>query len=498
MIRFLPVILAFLLVLSTPLYAAEINDSGSTKLKTMFSRMLEDQKKEVLARGSSIETVGEIVVEQADTYYAVTMPELEISDSEGGFVKIGMVSMNVTPTEKDDEWKMSLAIPTPIILIDENKKEEISINIGSQKAGGVWSEKLNNFSKLVANYNDITIGPSGKEGIISISKMDVLGNLSEDSDGLWSGPTKFNLEDIRIKSDKANDSISINNVQIDASVNGFDIAKQQALTKKLQEQEEKIKGDMILAFIEAAGKGSDFKMTISDLKASSQKKGSFSINNIFINSGFSQAEEGKINTTVDFGYNGLTASNETDMTPEQMKFDLNLKNIPLKDLIEKTVASIPSGTNEGAQRVAALQMMMTLPQLLAQSGMTLQMNDTKLMSDSYQVRVAADFAANANSPVGFAGAMNMSFDGLDETLTKLEAKVSEATPEKQQKIKKSLGIFKMVQQQCPKSGNTYDCEIAITNDAKFLLNGQDASPLLMGGMGATMGGSTKAQPPASQ
>ena len=498
MTRLLVAFFTLLLFFAAPAHAVDINDQGAAKLKTMFSDMLEKQKKEAEASGSTMETEGDLAVEQADTYYAVTLPELKVLNPEGGYVKIGMVAMNVTPTEKADEWKMSVAIPTPIIFTDKDNKEEIQINISSQRAGGVWSEELNNFSKLIANYKNITFGPAGRQAVASIGQVDILGSLTKNNENLWSGPTKFNIKDLKISGDKPNDSLSVNNVQIEASVEGFNAKKQQELVSKLQSEDGNIKSDsIILAFLETAGQGSDFKMSINGVKAQSPKTGNVSIDTLFMNSGFSQAEKGKINTNIEFGYNGLGTTSQTSMTPKQVKFDLALKNLPIEDIIQQAITLYEPGNREGAQRVAALQMMMTVPQMLSKSDMAILIKDTNLISDSYQVKVAADFAANPNSPLGFAGALNMNFDGLDETLNKLKEASVMASEEEKQKLFRSVGIFSMVQQKCPKSGSTYQCELSLTNDGKLLLNGEDASPLLMGGMGAAMDGAS-AQPPASQ
>lgn len=63
--------------------APAINDAGAAGLKTQIQTLLDRQKSARKLAGGELVTQGEILIEQADNYYAVTLPDITVKDAAG-------------------------------------------------------------------------------------------------------------------------------------------------------------------------------------------------------------------------------------------------------------------------------------------------------------------------------------------------------------------------------------------------------------------------------
>ena len=168
MLRCIFLISAFLIILLPPSYAAEINQAGASRLQSQLSQLLESHKLKLENAGSTLETQGEVTVEQADDYYAATLPEIKLTDDDGTQTKIGLIAVNAIPTENPNDWKISLSIPSPIIYTDKDNQPVMRFDIGEQRMGGLWNGESDSFSKMSGQYKDIKMNHFKRQEILSI------------------------------------------------------------------------------------------------------------------------------------------------------------------------------------------------------------------------------------------------------------------------------------------------------------------------------------------
>ena len=100
MTRIFCILTAFCLLAAFPARAQDIHDAGAAHLKNLFTQILENQKKAIERVGGTLKTDSDITVEQGKDYYAVTMPAMTYKGVEGEITKIGLIAINVTPTDK--------------------------------------------------------------------------------------------------------------------------------------------------------------------------------------------------------------------------------------------------------------------------------------------------------------------------------------------------------------------------------------------------------------
>ena len=117
-------LLLITLAIPSTAMAQDINASGAAHLKTMFQNILDKQAAAYAQTdGPHVTYDGEISVEQASDYYAITLPPTIINmpheqddapeDTPASTIKIGMITINAIPHDKAKQWKMTFTTPHP-------------------------------------------------------------------------------------------------------------------------------------------------------------------------------------------------------------------------------------------------------------------------------------------------------------------------------------------------------------------------------------------------
>lgn len=181
-IRYLLLLLTFC-IFALPLKAAEINDTGINTLKALFQAEL-DRHQKTIENGGGVMTVnGAPLIEKADTYYAVTLPEMTIIHASGLQTKLGLTAINAVPTDNPDKWKMSVSLPSPIIYRNDQNEPVMDIHFDRQRMGGLWDLNFGGFSQLSASYHGVKI--RNTHATLNIEEIKFSGGLNiHDSDHL--------------------------------------------------------------------------------------------------------------------------------------------------------------------------------------------------------------------------------------------------------------------------------------------------------------------------
>lgn len=483
MFRYILSSFLILLLLNAPVFAAEINDEGAKHLEALFSGLIDHRTKSLLSEGITLETEGKITIEQADAYYAVTLPSIILHSAKGRKVKIGLVAINVTPTSTPDNWKMSVALPTPILYSDKKGELALRIDIGAQRMGGIWSEKLEGFSKLTARYNNIKLSHYEKQEVTSIEQLDITKNFDEIKEDYWSGPTKITLSNFNIGSKSLPRMLAFREGKINFSVEGFSPASQ------LKEESENNIDTFIMLF-KNIGHSTSMQGIISDLQINIPPKNHKPPRSIRLNSGsFSMNMTGMkeriINQSLQLGYRGFSTSNNLtyyqSLLPTDFNINVALDRLPLQDILTFGSKAIDANTkNSGAGQVALLQAMMTLPQILTETGTTLTLTNTSYGNNTYNVAMNGAVKPNLNSPFGATGNLTVKMTGLQDVISTLEQHAVKSTPEARQEIEKTLQKLRLLDKISTTEGEEKICKLILNEQAAFSVNGQDINALMNG------------------
>lgn len=191
---------ALLAFASFPALAAPaIDKAGADALKPRMAETLKHFTTYLAQSGMVLKQEGDLAVEPAGNYYAITTPALSVVMPNNVTRSIGMLAINAIPTDDPDVIKVALAIPTPMTDTAATGEKVGSVTIGQQNLGGAWHMKALSFTSLSGNYKDIRIVDTTKDKDTAIPSMTVSLNLVKGADNLWSGPTDIQMNDVTYK-----------------------------------------------------------------------------------------------------------------------------------------------------------------------------------------------------------------------------------------------------------------------------------------------------------
>jgi len=507
-------LLSMILMLSPAARAADDDavDLKAESLKTLITDVLQDYRNAYALKGSVLATEGPITVERSGTFYAATLPAITLTDSTGQRADIGMVAVNATPGVIPGTWKMSVALPTPMRIFDENNRPLRVLHIGTQKMSGVWHEALQVFTALDATYGNVKVEDFESLRTASIPEIRLRTGLKETAPDLWSGDMAVESGDIAVKTPDGTDVMILKGIKIASTAKDIPLAAQRAVQEKLRAfgkntspedlknmgREEKLAlYDMFTEIWKASGNTLSVNATLDGLKATipAAQKGGASRTvalddaSISINADNLKGEAATLSMKGAFNPLSVTPQGpDTDLLPQTMAIDVKMEGIPLAALTGMGRKAMENSGNQAAQKLGFLQDMLGLPGILAASGSRLTINDTALESRVFGLETNGSLIADASAAAKATGTLQVKAAGLDALIVNLQAKRATAPVKDQARIDNAIQQLTVIsavgQQEGEKNGKPVKVyNISLDKSGKTLLNGTDIS-VLMGAGGA--------------
>ncbi len=490
-----------LLVMTAPAQAAEVNAEGAAKLKTIFQNFMLYQKSVTEQDKARLEYDGNVMVEPADKYYAVTLPHVRMLYPDGAKLDIGMVSINASPHETSGQWKMAVAIPTPIILMDARQTQAVKINIGAQKAAGIWDEGLEGFAKLDAEYNNITVENAATGLSMKIPEIKLLYDFAKNADNTtWSGPGQILVRNVA--SGMANGgSLKLGELKIDFSLDRYnpavlneyhtflqgymaDVAK--STPGKPVDQAKTIElADRLRSLLINASNGLAGSVNISGLEATRTNPLTHTPETVRLDKAFFGLEAkdmsaDKVTLALLFGHDGLsitpTPAGYDGVIPEETNIDIKLNGIPAKQLLEMVRNTLQSSmTQPEMANFAGMSLLIKLPAVLSQAGTNAELKNTFIGNSTYRFDINGIIKADVAAVNMFIASLKGKFRNLDTLVAKVKAI---ATDLNHPAAKNAQGILRSLQTLqtygAPKPGvaGTYTYDLQMSPQGQVLLNGK--------------------------
>jgi len=524
MTRFLPVVTTIFFLFVGTAHAYEFNDADAQKLKTSLQTFLDFEKSiNELSGGIVIDYKGELVVAPQADSYAITLPNIVIKGSDPGATNdlaldLGVVNIIAIPEDQEGLWKMAVTIPSHYNFSDKTG-EVMSLSIGSQQFFGVYSEKLGYFTKSKGDLNDLTFKVGGEDSGIKIGNLKLQSLLSEDENGLYSGPGEFSLNNVSFK-DKDNKV----NFTLGSFITNFDIEridlpdlatyknnleKHAATLKSLQNIEQKPEAvdsakiqDIIAMISDLYGfklGGFSLKYSLKDLTVTDNSGPSeqgndvknLNLDNVFFALGLHDMdkEEGQFNLSL--GFDGIKAEPmdaEYDaLSPKSVNIELDSAKIPVKTLSDLTAGYIKTITeNPEMADMAAMGTLFKIPMLLAQAGTTINIKNTYMNGKDYSTNINGQIVADMNAVTNVNGKVDGLFAGLDKLIETVNGFIQAPDSKHKAELQNTLSTLEMFKSlgkptTDASGGPAYAYEMLITPQGQMTLNGQDMSTLNFGG-----------------
>jgi hypothetical protein len=417
--------------------------------------------------------------------------------------------MNVMPGDEAGQWKVTVALPSPITSHQPNGQVDLRIELGHQKFAGVWDENTRSFKSVNASYqNTRMLVPDG--GIeIAIPRTTMTFSLQNGSHGnMWSGPAKFLAEQISMTVGgaplmtigKLSSEVSVIDYNA-AEVNSFN-EKISALTESYNSGDSSNSGEhfvgmynLLSGSLGSLWDGLTMQMRLQDLQTKINAKDSVkTIQFKLADAGFGLGLTGFRNNNVSLKVNGHyrdlymnpVPPDVRDSTPTDMNIDVSINKIPFQELFGlggEAVKSISARPNMIG--MAGISFIMKAPQVLTQAGTNLALKDTFLSNDVYNVMLNAMLTANLNAVMGAEGKGKVEIFGLKKLIEIMERKsISSDTQNminnKSAQIKELLMALQKVgeraQNQSGQPVHTFD--LKLTEQGEALINDESLSNLM--------------------
>lgn len=499
-----------LLLLPAPALAQKNTDpETAAKLRTLFSDLLEKRKLDAQNNGGKLITDGDLLVEEADYYYAITLPSLTINYKNTG-TKIGIIAVNVVPTNDPAVWKMTVAVPTPIKIYDSNNELKTQIHFGKQKFIGLWHEDVDIFTKLDAHYQDIRIEDKDIDADIRLSDVTASMDLIKNSNNTWSGPAHYSAKKLSIMA-TGKSEISIQNMNINAHIDDYDInaamdyqdqlgslAESYESDDKISTSPEHVAGlyDLVTNAVGNVWNAFSADLSFDDLDMTlydeNDVKEQTKLTKAGIGFEIAGFRDNALKIGMRFHYDGLKVDPESpetkDTIPEQAHFDLSINNLPYQELVDlgkdtaKTLATSPQ-----MAQMTGLAALMMAPQILTSAGTNIKITDSFFKNTHYNMLFDGMLTANINAVLGATAQARAEIAGLDALLNIISRNMENSSlaedirsdlAQKRSYLEmlKSLGAAGHGQN----GDEVLRYDFTLTEDGKMQLNGQDMKPLTEG------------------
>jgi|GEM_PF-1020130 len=493
--------------LSTPAQAA-INEKGARHLQSLFEDMLSQSDGLTKDDLGGLKLDGTVMVERANGYYAVTLPHISYMTADNKRIDIGIISLNVMPGEDKQQWKMTMAMPSPITVYDEKNAQLASLTIGQQYFAGVWHEKLQSYTKLKAQYKNIALRMTDSTLKITVPDTTIIYDLTENAKHLWSGPSSMTVNGLKVKTPDGSE-ITVGKIESIASITDYSLETAAAYRDNMQalnesyeagegsESAQHIAGvyNLVTEFIGSVWNGFETSINISDIhffKPMTDKEQAREFKLSKVGYAFDMMGFRSNNVTLRMAthYDGLSIKPlppEFDETaPTRVNLDFSIKNMPYKDIIALGKTSVETAVQAPQMaKLVGLQALMSLPDLFTKAGTTLEIKNSFAENDIYRALLNARLQADLTAMKGGVGTGRIEISGLEKllTVTAEQMKKTDLSEEEKNDLKKTaatLTVMQMIGKMSKDNKNKpirlYDLEL--TKEGSILLNGADMSTLL--------------------
>lgn len=483
-----------LIVMGQPAYAAATNEAGAARLKNMVVKYLDQQKNATRAQNRELRTQGEVLVEPAGSYYAITMPHLSLIESDGSYTDIGILAINALPGDKDGEWKMTVAVPTPIIGYDAQKKPDVRVDIGGQSFTGLWNEAFENFTKLDARYQNIKAVRTSEGVTARIPSASILYNLTPSAAGTtWSGPIRYTMDDITIsKQDNAATS-TIGKVDITMNVTDYNPDTMRQYQDRLK-SDGTIQPGQFFDLVANAWDGFDTTLTVKGIDLSrpatpDSPAGKVALKDVALHFSAKGFREDSVTMNLRTQYDGLklvpAPAGFDEATPAQLHLDIHIDKLPFKELVNIGREGFEAAnTQPDGGKTAGMQAARIIPQILTQAGTQLKISQSHLGNALYNVDIDGLLNANLNAVMGAEGKAKLDITGLDALLAIIKTRLQDpsldaVTKARMNNALATLTVLQLAGQQSKNDAGqavrSYNLEL--TREGKIMINGADLSLL---------------------
>lgn len=500
--RFLYLFVVVALTITPKAYAL---DAEGLALKQAMESLMERQREMAADQGAELVYDGEITIEDAESYYAVTLPHAKLNFAEGGFADIGMVAINASPHPEEGLWKMSMALPTPFFIYGEEDAEPIlKIDFPTQRAAGIWDSDIHYFTKLNLELENVNFQHRPGQFDLDIGTVLITSNLQKDAQALYSGPTNISFRDVVFAVPASDLSIVIGEAGLSLVMDAYDIkalGRYQEQLEALEEtpDNEDVSSDhvmgltnLIFDMLTKSGDGIDLSYGLKNFSMySGARPGKPEIDVSLGDAEISFKTDGFRGDAAQlqqvFQFRNLLFQSEDpalqQLVPKDMTIDIRVEKLPLRKIFELSQGSLRNAVqNPDMASISLMGLLFQIPALLTVSGTEMSLPGNVLKNDTYRLLLDGRAVADVGATNMAVADLTLRVYGYDDLIAAMQnaAKTEQGlyNQNTQQLMAGIMFAKSFAQAKTDEAGRPYDSfHFQMTADGRMLLNGRDVKTL---------------------
>lgn len=501
-------------------HAMPINEESAQQIKNYLDTQIKKYSDIQKLAGNKYEWEGDVTVEPVNSYFAITLPYLKISQFDGSKMDIGMIAINTTPSEREGMWKVAIATPTPIKYFNAAANKNYTFNIMKQRMNGLWINDANQFLKLSGLYEDINVTDDANRKLLDIQSVSLKQDFDITGDNRWSGDYNFKLNGFSLADDEtAPATIKFDEFSMVGNIVDFNTQSVQSLQDSMHEASESIEDedaaniaalqnidfnkmfDGFFDYFANFGKSTEALISLKGLDVSQNGNQLFAMGNfgmsmdmLDMDTNQSTVGFGMKFDNIDMNLNAISPAQGAGYAalvkpyiPHSLSFKTSLVDIPYITMIEDLKAEFDSAMNEDTMQTTSSDF--NFNEMMTKYDMRLVLSDTGLTSDLYSVRMNADIKPAPQSMFKVKGMASTQIFGLQQLVQQMQKDAQNTeNPAFAAQVQQGLGVLTMLQMMGQQE--TIDGQVAhvynldIQESGQMFLNGTDMmqmQSMMMGG-----------------
>jgi|TARA_R110002126_G_scaffold13118_1_gene55848 hypothetical protein len=490
-------------------YAAPVADvDGALYLQNELQKIME-------MPNFGINPEGEVEVEAAGTYYAVTLPHLKLTmptpptqhAPQGGkfAFDFGISALNMVPTDVKGRYVFAQSIPTPWRFYT-NDKETHQLQIGTQKTNGILDLPMQLATRMDAKYDDVKlVDVATGRAVLHADSVVAKGGYDENKPNFFTGRIPFEVNGLKIYGDTAEPLVTIGKIKAYSGYTDLSRENSMKCVTQMQRVNKQITSyiktqqivdppviagflDNALACLGIVADGIEGGLVIENVQVSPAIAAAAGMGNVKLESLYSQTfltdiSKDKMGLAIKLGMQNVELdpwpAHISKFAPRSFHVDIGVDNIPHSKLYE-ILRGVLGMYSKDAQSVVSnpamvmMPVLARLPQILNEAQSGIVANDVRIVGDGYQVIMSGRVQSDLNAIYGASGKATITFYNMDTFIAGLTAEAQDPNNDNAmgaQGALKPLNDFKKYGKDDGKGNRVYDFEL--TQQGKVTLNGQD-------------------------
>lgn len=438
MLKFKSAMIALaILFFATTAQAQNFTEAGADEIKTEIQSWLDQQialatphkTTGAVVTGDHIETTGALTVTPEEGYYAAKLPFITLRLADGERFDIGQIALNIIPDEDNNLWRVTMALPKTMSLFDAAEEPQLKLTLGQQHFGGLWDPSRHIYIRYDGDYHDLKIERQDPSQVSSIGRVQMMQNLQPAAEmvDLYSGPMNASFSDINLALPSIGrlkiESLSTENLYHQVPLfdsNNFQKQLLEAQTTPAAELSKIFTSFSGLLDLLPASIASNLGIRNLEFTGTDDFAGQH-----FTMSGFSfmldadhlKSDAARVSLSYsidDFEVTGFEES-QRDYLPSSGQVSLDISNLALQSIIPQfdNSGDTPS---EGDPELSD----MNIPQLLAEHGVTISLDGTRLHSEKMDTNIYGTLRGTPDAANLFTGNIRIGVRGLDQATLDLQ------------------------------------------------------------------------------